>query len=132
MKEYKGLYYGERKITEYELSSEKTPGGKDIVKVKFDNEKFYKLIPEIMMEYLASEKQGDASSLRDKKILIICSKVIDVLAETDIGMSELEFFVATLKGSISNSFENAEEIKWGTDEKTLLDIDRALKVKVDN
>lgn len=123
-----GKYLGEKKIVNFELSEYKTPQGAGIIKVSFEDES-NKLIPTATLEIIATDKPLDASSLRELRLGLTAQKAMEAIAETDLNMSDFDYLFAMLKNMSENSFVEAERIKWGTPDKTLLDVDRVLTTK---
>jgi len=128
MSEYEGKYLGSSKIAVAKLVEEKTPLGAAIVDVETEDKK-RRLVPEEMLKRIATEKPVDASEFRDMRVKPVCEKIMDILAECDIAISDWEYVSQIIKGSINMSWEKAEEIMWNTSEKTFLDLDRVLRKK---
>jgi hypothetical protein len=129
-KNYEGKFYGEDKIISSVVSKEhKTPDGDPIIEIKIekDNKKKTFLIPEKKIDYVVSDKKLDATEQRDKESELIAEKIMNVIAEYNLAISDWEYINAIIKNSIESSFQYAENILWGTDRKRLLDVDRILK-----
>ena len=125
-----GMYLESQMITTVIKSEQKTPLGADIIEVTTaDGRK--RLIPEATLEAIATKDPIDASEFRDRRVRFICTKIIDIIAEYDLHISDWEYVVQVIQSSINISYQKAQEVLWKTPEKTMLDIDRVIKgVKV--
>lgn len=121
-----GKFLGEVKIEGIVRADEKTPLGASIMTVLTEDGKKH-LIPESMLGRVTSEGPVDASAFRDMRAKVVCEKIMDVLSECDMEISDWDYISSIIKGSIGFSYEKAEEIMWGTKRKTVLDLDRVLK-----
>lgn len=124
---YKG-YVGPQKIKSAELSKALTPGGNNLVNFKFEDGTASS-IPKVLADRIVTEKATDASSLRDARVQPMCEEILKVLLEHGMKLAEKDYVYATIERSLNASFEIAEGRMWGTDEKTLLDIQDVLDGK---
>ena len=86
---------------------------------------------EEILEILKSDKPIDASALRDKKITFVAEKILELLLVHNVKPSEFEFLTAVLQGSLQENIKKANDILWKkqSHERTMLDIDKILKIK---
>ena len=120
-------YLGSRKIESKAKTELKTPGGDVIVEVRLEGKKYPQLIPQKMLEVSVTKEVSDESTLRAVRCDFMISEILKVLSEYDPKLSELPYITATLTGSLDQAYDIAEAIKWNSEEKSVLDIDRVLK-----
>jgi hypothetical protein len=84
-----------------------------------------------MFEAIKSNESCDASALRDKRVVFLAGKILELLLKYNMKLSEYEFLMMTIKGSLDENIRKSNEIVWGkmASEKTMLDIDNVLKEK---
>ena len=126
MDELIGKFLESKKIASVKETELKTPFGIRILEVTTEDGKT-RAYPEETLHRLMTVEPQDASAFRDAWVRYVVEGFVDVLAERDLPLSFMEYAVAVLQGSINESYRVAEEVKWETDRKTVLDVDRILK-----
>lgn len=126
MDELNGKYLESKKISSVKETDHKTPFGVRMLEVTTEDGKTREY-PEGTLNRLATPEPMDASTFRDAWVRFIVEGFMDVLTERDMPLSFAEYAAAVLKGSLNESYRVAEEVKWETDQKTVLDVDRVLK-----
>lgn len=124
--DYKGKFLESKEIVNAEESELKTPLGAPILRVQTEDGRI-RYIPAVTLEKIASDEPCDATTFRDERAKQVVERILEVLTEYDLPISHWDYVQAIVGGSLRESFNVAEEIKWGTAEKTVLDIDRILK-----
>lgn len=120
-----GKYLGSQKIVSVSKLEEKTPGGAPLWQVTTDDGRS-RPYPEIKLMALATDSPVDATEFRSMRGLPIVRAILDILVENDMELSDWDFISSVVQGSNSENHHKADEIKWGTDRKTMLDLHRVL------
>ncbi len=103
-------------IVSAEVIDLKTPQGKDIVEVTFKNG-FKRLFTQLTLDAIVSDEVSDASSVSEKKLKPVIMKVMEVLAEHDINVGEIDMFQKQLGSNLENSFNRATNYLWFSNDK---------------
>lgn len=115
----KGKYIGARKIAEVK---DYAPGA---VVVVFED-KTEDILAEKMIPELLTDNPSDATTLRNKRVEVIAGEVLKVFKEWNLKLSEFQHLSQVLSMSLENNYIRAEDILWGTSEKSVLHVDRVL------
>lgn len=123
---YKG-YIGEKKIQSAGIvPDKKTPGGLDLVAITFESDgkmvEKQMIIPKKMADRIVTEEPVDASALRDLRITPLCEDILTMMLEYGMLLDEKDYVFAVIGNSLKHSLDAAEEALWGTDNKSVLDI----------
>lgn len=119
-------FIGPKEVKEVIIASEVTPASKlPILKVIFVDGSST-LIPKITFDGIVTSEPIDATKLKDKRVVLIAQQVLNLFADYDLKLSDFELLHGTLKLSIDDSYGRATRKLWGTDEKSMLDVDRVL------
>lgn len=122
---YAGKYIAHLKIVGVKAIDEKTPDGKLICEVLFDDKTTQK-IPVLVLDEIITDEPSDLTTVENKRVLKVTRAILELFAEYDIKLREWEKIEFTIKGSIDENFGRATAALWGTEEKTWLDMIRVL------
>lgn len=132
--ETKKQFIGPKQVRVWEVVEDKTPGGKEIVKVEFEDDTV-EFLAKIMFDVVVSDEACDETKLREKRVNPIVETLLSVLCEWGIKTGELTYMSALLNKSLDFN-SNAALIKlvsvWmpkpnSLDDVDFVTIDRILK-----
>jgi len=117
-----GKYIGQRRIKSLENYNDMA------FLVSFDDGT-HQLVSKLIIERIVTPKAVTASDLRNARILVIAEVVLQNLNDYNMELGELEQLCQTLKLSVEDSAYRANNILWGVEYKTMMDVDKVLKDK---
>lgn len=130
-KEFVGKYYGDKKIVDVVKLEDKTYFGKERIKLSFKGEDCFEMPLELAKEVITKESVDDSELVR-KRTDYVLSRIMALLAETELNHFESTMHVAqVLEGIINQKSIEANTIMWGKEPRdiTLLDVDKILDPK---
>lgn len=113
-------------------------GDREIINIKNDTETESSLltfsdgssleISSKMVEHTITDKPIDATSFRDKRTFPIVAKMLEVLLDYNVNISDVDFITQRVILSLNDSIKKAEEILWRKKygETTMVDVNRIL------
>ena len=131
----KGKFIGGNKIVGHKKSKEVTFLGKPKIVVKYASGKS-ETFPEEMLNYIVTDKQEDASSLRERAVVPVVEKILTILVESELSLDDIGYAVGPkLTFSLQDSVERALKTFFDKDIRvngvsgkvTLKDIDKILQ-----
>ncbi len=126
MSEYTGKYLGSLQIKDSSIADQKTRQGNAIILVTMEDGSSFTMT-KLALDETVTEKKTDPSALRDIFAAHIASTIMDQLWEYGMPISYWDVVSSIINQTIDKYFEIAENKMWGTDRKTLLDLDMVLK-----
>lgn len=133
-------FIGPNQIFGIVQEEQRTPGGKEIVKVVYEGGK---LSPETMplatFEILVSEAPHDYNWLREKRYKKLLEEMTALCLETDVRYSDIKHLATKFAEKLDSAFERATNYLWTSDDKqwipginslsdrTILEADKILK-----
>lgn len=114
-----GKYIGNRKIAEVKAYA---PG---VAYIVFED-KTEDILANKMLAEIVTDEVSDATALREKRVGVIAAKTLELFKEWNLKLSEFQHLSQVLSMSLENSYIKAEDILWGTPEKSMLHIDKVL------
>ncbi len=129
-----GLYIGNLSIVNFRDLERKTYLGRDVVEIEF-NDKSKQEYPVEDLKTIATKEPKDPTALRDVREMIVAQKVLGILADSEISISDpvranIQHLLQTvILASIQESQDRAYGKLFGKDyySITLADLDRVLK-----
>lgn len=120
---YIGKYIGPQKITDVDISSNKTPLGALILrftvsKMIGEREMFeHILVPEKSIPLMVTDGETDWNTLSSSKMNIVIEDMIGVLQEYNIEKLQVDTLLQGLKTTLNFHFDRAKNFLWtGNDE----------------
>lgn len=129
MQNFKGKYFGQDKIKKATIVEGSTTYlGKPRIKLIFRSGKS-EMMPLEVANSAVTDSSLDATQMTDKKIRPVVEKLLAILTEAELTMSEMNYLIPKLKRSIEVAVQLADEVYWGKERYkiTLKDIDGVLK-----
>jgi len=119
MENFEGKYFGPNLILGTEEATFKTPMGKDVVKVKFEDTNMPDInIPVKALEnFVTDTKELDYTQLREKQTLIIANEIIAMILEYDVKSIDLSHLLSFTGDKCQDALERASNLLWTGDDK---------------
>lgn len=111
MQKYIGKFIGPNKIKELVLMEQKTPLGNKVYSVVYEGG-FEELVTSSTLELCASDSLSDFTVAQQIKLNALVKKIIELIAEYDIRLYEMEMVSKLLNDSIAKSTDKALSYKW--------------------
>ena len=106
-----GKYIGPNEIVSIEQADFKTPGGKDILKVTFKSGRHH-IYSKETLERIVTDALSDETTVMEKKLMPVVQEVMNILAEHDINVGEIEMLFKQLGMNIDKAFNQATSYMW--------------------
>ena len=131
MENYKKKYIGAKKISDLELSVEKTLLGKEMYLVKYYDNFPEELLPGEVIKIIVTKQPTDATTLRDLKVKPVVEKILAILAESDLRLEESQYALDLTAKSVVENIQRVFTKLWGKEypERTMMDMERILTKK---
>ena len=125
--EFIGKFLGPKKIKSVEVTEHKTPLGKDILKVSFEDGSWEETT-KFMLEATAKDEATDFNKLVEARIMGPAQQILGILTEWHVKMSEVDHVVNKIVTTINVRFEQANAFLWKRDnyDRTIADLSRVL------
>ena len=136
----KPRYIGPNEVTGVTILEEKTPTGKEIVRVYYAGDKLPpEDMPMVTFELLVSDVPKDYNWLRETRYKKLLEEIAALCLEHDVSFSDVEYLTTSFKQKIAAAFDRATSYLWTKDDeqfipgipalsyRTLLEADRILK-----
>lgn len=133
-------FVGPNQVFGVTITEDKTPSGKEIVKVLYENKE---LAPDVMpmavFERLVTDVPKDYNWLRETRYQKLVDDMTVLCLENDVQFSDIAHVATSLKDKLEAAFQRATNVLWTGDDKTwypgvhpltfrtLLEADRILK-----
>jgi hypothetical protein len=123
MEELKGKYIGLKKIKKTDMADRKTYMGSEVLDIEYEDGKKVQIPKEVAIK-LATEKAMDLTSLRDKFVEPVISRLIVILLESEIEIDMIDYALQKLAQSVNQRIEKASEMLWGKPlhERNIVDV----------
>lgn len=106
-----GKFVGPRKIASVEVLEQKTLAGKSVVSVKYEGDYDEKLTLKTLILSVTDDAK-DFNSLREKKFMAILPELMQILAEYDIKVYEVDALFRDAANTLTQSFNRALSFLW--------------------
>lgn len=111
-----GKFVGPDEILSVDSLKEKTPKGSEIVKVNFKSGKS-KIYPTLALEYVVTDEISDYNTLQMKKFTPVIRQFMEIIAEYDVNVGEIEPLMRNIATNLDNTFNRATNLLWGGNDK---------------
>jgi hypothetical protein len=111
-----GKYIGPDEIVSTEPSELKTPEGKGVVEVVFKSGRKH-IFTEETLAYVVTDEVSDHNTVQEKKFTPVIRKIMSVLLEHDLNVSEIEMLFKQIGFNLDSTFNRATSYLWFKDEK---------------
>lgn len=120
-------FIGNRKIKDATQIGQISTGENLLEVVYTDGNK--EQMTEKMYHNAVSEKEIDATELRDKRLLPVCQEILTTLLNWGIKIDECDYLFGKINLSINQNLKNADEKLWNREynKQTFFDVDRVLR-----
>lgn len=105
-----------------------SPYGEDAYFVTYEDG-HEEILAKVMFDAIVSDSECDATALRDKRVETVTKVMLELFKRYNVEISEMDKISQVIALSVNDSFIRANNILWGTKDRTFLDIDRILKSK---
>lgn len=106
------MYVAEKKVKEVITVDRKTPGGGEMVEVRYLDNSF-DLMPKGRFEAVRTFKEGDATKMRDKLVNHLSLEIVKILYEYGLHLDEIDPVVNGAVNMINSNVERASNLMWG-------------------
>lgn len=123
MQSFIGKFVGPRKVKTVEMTEMLTVGKNPVVRVTYEGD-FFEIMPLATLVIVGTVEETDFNELRRKKFMVMLPKIIEVVAEMDIKVYEVDALFRDAGNSLTQSFNRALNFVWtGDDTKFVPGVD---------
>ena len=130
MEKFKGKYIANNKIELVEEIEEKTYLDGKKVKIVFENESPDEILPLEVLEGVVTDEVSDATTLREKRVDPVVTKLLTILVESELGRDDLQYAIGPkLVESVNSAYDRADKTLWGKEhyDISLMDAEKILR-----
>lgn len=110
-----GKFIGPDEVVSVEVTEDKTPKGNNVVKVFLKSGR-NKIYPENVLEYVLTDTVSDYNTLQMNKFTPVIRQFMEIVAEYDLNVGEVEPLLRNIAANIDNSFNRATNFLWSGDD----------------
>lgn len=110
-----GKFVGPRKVQTVVTADMLTVGKNPVVRVTYDGD-FFEIMPLATLVLVATISETDFNELRRKKFMFMLPKLMEIVAETDIKVYEVDALFRDAANSLTQSFNRALNFVWNHDD----------------
>jgi hypothetical protein len=110
-------YIGPNKINGVVILEEKTPNGKELVKVLYENNVIpAEVMPMVTFENLVSDAPKDWNWIRDQRYAPLLKDIASLCLEYDVIHSDINALAEAIKNKLEAAFARATNYLWTKDD----------------
>lgn len=113
-------FYGPHQVQFITILDDKTPAGGDVYEVHLVDQLGVRIIPKRTFDALATREPITADDLQRNRFALISKPMVDILAEYDVEMLEVQSLVKRVEIEIYSMYDRATSFLWtGDDTKSV-------------
>lgn len=110
-------FIGPNKVVGVVILEEKTPKGKNLVKVMYESNSVpAEVMPMVTFETLVSEQPKDWNWVRDQRYAELLKEIAGLCLEYDVVFSDIGALCQAIKNKLEASFDRATNYLWTKDD----------------